>query len=232
MKNLSVTFRYLIGRLLGEGVICSSTIETCTELPIVAERTAEAVSYQYYRFAEDELPKFVDTFLDGICLSNPLTSPLYHSCWGSLRELAGASTLDVDYTSNGDVLTLKALWGRGEIKGGAGPHGFHSELAEGDRLEVGVLESQRGKSTGELSLGGYLTVVGEDDRPSESAAACSPTATNELRTNILLICITTSRITECMRCYFHDILSTAHRPPSQTTNEAISPGARSAKRYV
>lgn len=45
------------------------------------------------------------------------------------------------------------------------PH-VASKPQEGDQLEVGVLQAETAKEPEELSLGGFLTVVGESETPS------------------------------------------------------------------
>lgn len=164
----SVTFQYLVRHILGHGKICSSTIETCTELPIVAERSRKAFSYQYYHLSTDERSNFVNAFLGEMCNVNPVGSPFYDACWSSLIELANANSIDFDFGSESRHATLTARWGRPQgMRDDSQKRASLQELAEDDRLEVGVLESQQAKNAGELSLGGYLTVVGENDHPSK-----------------------------------------------------------------
>lgn len=87
-------------------------------------------------------------------------------------ELRHASYVDIDYDVTSLAITLTAFWSANEAQHGG--HGIqraarqYQKFGDEDRLEVGVLETQKSKNPEELSLGGYLTVVGEDKRPSIS----------------------------------------------------------------
>lgn len=52
------------------------------------------------------------------------------------------------------------------------------KLREQDRVEVGVLQGEKATEPEELALGGYLSVLGEDDEPSKSFTTIQPTTNN------------------------------------------------------
>jgi hypothetical protein len=73
--------------------------------------------------------------------------------------------LDIDYDSISHVLILNGFWSHAP-----NPSGWIERIqkdeAGTDKVEVGVLQHEPSTDPEELKLGGFLTVVGEDDKPS------------------------------------------------------------------
>lgn len=102
-----------------------------------------------------------------VCPPSSAESDWGQACDSLIRTLDDASHVDVDFDAGGQTLSFTAYWSAegdgvsreasGRLYRKAGPEG---------RLEVGVLQAEEAKDSGELSLGGYLTVIGEDERPS------------------------------------------------------------------
>lgn len=80
-------------------------------------------------------------------------------CEERVSRFLWASSVDIDYDTISHALTVTAFWS---------PHTQDFDLentGSNDRLEVGVLSVESSKEPEELSLGGFLTVVGDDTKP-------------------------------------------------------------------
>ena len=71
--------------------------------------------------------------------------------------------MDIDYDAISHALLIAAYWERGP-DGGAWNEKI--ENSGDERVEVGVLNEERADEKEEIKLGGWLTVVGDDDKPS------------------------------------------------------------------
>lgn len=114
--------------------------------------------------------------LDRVC--NPTSSEPAPSlqCGNLISRLEQAGHFDLDFDAEKSTLSLVALWAANDASHfRAQAARQHQAIAHDDRVEVGVLEAQQAKKQDELSLGGYLTVLGEDSRPS----SCSPYTNSE-----------------------------------------------------
>ena len=73
--------------------------------------------------------------------------------------------LDIDFDAISGALILNAFWSRAK-----GPDGWAETVGAkqkgGHRVEIGVLKNEKPEEEGELTVGGHLTVAGDDDRAS------------------------------------------------------------------
>ncbi|KAK3048896.1 protease B nonderepressible form [Extremus antarcticus] len=92
-----------------------------------------------------------------------------------VQELDHADYTDVDFDAISSTITLTAVWSPV-----ASAENFNStRRASGkirgsganQRIEVGVLHPEKAKEPEELSLGGFLTVIGDNDHPSRTLFA-------------------------------------------------------------
>jgi hypothetical protein len=74
--------------------------------------------------------------------------------------------VDLDFDTISQALTLSAFHHRSTNSDQWS--GKLSSSGKSARVEVGVLANEKPLEPEELSLGGFLTVVGEDDKPSTS----------------------------------------------------------------
>jgi hypothetical protein len=81
-------------------------------------------------------------------------------CLKRLAALLTASTVDVDFDTISHALSITAFWPPQSQS-----ISLHNQTPK-DRLEVGILSVESPKEPEELSLGGFLTVVGEDTKAS------------------------------------------------------------------
>jgi PIG-X / PBN1 len=128
-----------------------------TSLP--ARRFHHSTAYEYY-LPESQFNKF------------SLVDYIHAKCVGSdsfdckrVEGLRGADLIDLDFDTISHALTITAFW--------------HSQTWDLDilnkepknRVEVGILSNEKPVEVEELNLGGFLTVVGEDTKPSPTLFA-------------------------------------------------------------
>lgn len=125
--------------------------QSFTKLP--SERFSLSAATQYYQPLES-LNDLVEYIRHKLC---PASN---QECLTRLSTLLQASYVDIDFDTISHALTLTAYWA---------PQIWDLDLSNKmskDRLEVGILSVENPKEPEELSLGGFLTVVGEDTKPS------------------------------------------------------------------
>lgn len=145
-----------------------------------SERFASSATLQYYQLLPSlrSLRTYIEQVACPIYTGKPggqrhsdASAPA-RTCYEVAEALDDAQQLDIDYDAIGHALTMRIL--RGPPKHGGGWSGrIEVPLsARGDpaaSVEVGVLSPQEA-TTDEfpetMSLGGWLTVVGEDDKAS------------------------------------------------------------------
>lgn len=108
---------------------------------------------QYYQ-PLDNLHDLVEYGKHKLCTSSK------QECLQRVSSLLHASSVDIDYDTTSRALTLAAFW-PSQTQGLS-----LKNTTPNSRLEVGVLSVESPKEPDELSLGGFLTVVGEDTKPS------------------------------------------------------------------
>ena len=137
-------------KVLGEELDCLSPETSFTTLP--NERFSLSAATQYYQPLEN-LNDLVEYTKHKLCRgSDP-------ECVKRVATLLQATSVDIDFDTISRALTITAYWP---------PHSQSFKIpriAPNDRLEVGVLSVDTPKEPEELSLGGFLTVVGEDTKP-------------------------------------------------------------------
>lgn len=130
-----------------------------TTPPILSERFASTSSYQFYSILPS-LSELVTYIQQKLCQSDA-------ECQNRATSILSADYLDIDYDSISHALTVSAYWSkspRGD--------GWTTEIKKGElgmeKIEVGLLSSEPATEPEELSVGGLLAVIGEDDHPSMS----------------------------------------------------------------
>lgn len=113
---------------------------------------------------------------DGICAKLDEDSSLRALC-SILAETDGAVHVDYDYDVISHAVTITILWPPVKRPGSSRSRIAANKLEPEDRLEVGILASEKADEPEELSMGGYLTVIGDDNHPSE----CRPARPHQLR---------------------------------------------------
>ena len=134
-----------------------STQETFTGIPKISERFTTSTAFQYHQL----LPKSADLVT---YIQQKVCARSGEACFAKIESLNSADYLDVDFDTISQTLTLSAF--RHE----APSPGLWNERISNDgtmaRIEVGILANEKPTEPEELSLGGFLTIIGEDDKPS------------------------------------------------------------------
>ena len=94
-------------------------------------------------------------------------SPSDDYCRDQVGALTLADYIDIDYDTISQALVVNAFR-HGEQHSGA----WNEKIENSEkiaRIEVGVLAKEASTEPEELSFGGFLTVLGEDEKPSTSA---------------------------------------------------------------
>ncbi|KAI9818537.1 MAG: protease B nonderepressible form [Pycnora praestabilis] len=144
-------------KLFGQNLNCQIPEKSFTHSPILSDRFSHASAFQFYQLLPT-LKDLVTYIQQNVCSS---TDPACHARASSLNVV---SYLDIDFDTISQGLVFNAFW---ESPSQSGHWNEDIDNVSGkDKVEVGVLANERPTEPEELSLGGFLTVVGEDDNPS------------------------------------------------------------------
>ncbi|ESZ93721.1 hypothetical protein SBOR_5906 [Sclerotinia borealis F-4128] len=144
-------------KIFGE-IDCVSPDDSFTKLSV--ERFASNAATQYYQPLED-LTNLVEYIQQKICNDSD------KECLLRANTLLHASSVDIDFDAISHAMNTVAYWE---------PQTWDLEvtnLASKDRVEVGILSVETPLQPEELSLAGFLTVVGEDTKTSPTLFAFS-----------------------------------------------------------
>lgn len=170
----------LIYQLFGPELKCHSTTESFTRPSQLSETFSSSASYQYFHVLPS-LEHF-NKYLQANACRTDLKTRI--ACENEAEFATYASSVDIDFDAISHTVDLSATWSADKDALSQRPGSGITDRAvvkyrENHRVEVGVLQNEPVKEVEELSLGGYLAVLGEHEKPS---------------TSILLRCST------CVRC--------------------------------
>lgn len=126
------------------------------KIPVISERFSSATSLQYYHQLPS-LDRFVSYIRKHACHDQD------SSCHNEISTVHSAKYIDIDFDAISQILSMNVYW-----DGSFRPHGWTEVLQKSrrqDKIEVGVLEAEKAIEPEHLALSGFLTVVGEDDKP-------------------------------------------------------------------
>ncbi|TAQ85885.1 hypothetical protein B7494_g5797 [Chlorociboria aeruginascens] len=149
-SNTTVLVCPTLKKLFGE-IDCRSSNESFTNLP--SERFSLSAASQYYQ-PLSSLADLVEYLKHKVCKNSQT------DCLARVSSLLQASSIDIDFDTISHALTLTAFW---EFQT------WDLDLTNttpNERLEVGILAPENAIETEELALGGFLTIVGDDTKPS------------------------------------------------------------------
>ncbi|KAK5167330.1 protease B nonderepressible form [Saxophila tyrrhenica] len=156
----------LINQLLdGPPSRCHSVTESWTRPSVLSERFAASSSYQYYHYWPLRR-QLGEVFLTKACAGE---GPGLAECDRVLDELGQADYIDVDFDVISHAVTLTALWS--SLDASKSPLLAQRvsrpirKTRTNDRVEVGVLHPEEATEPEKLSLGGFLTVIGDNNHP-------------------------------------------------------------------
>ncbi len=128
-------------------------------MPNIADRVTISPSYQYYQLLPD-LKDFGTYIREKICPA------LGDECSAIVTSVESADYVDIDYDTVSHSLTVRIY------RSGAPLHPAWTEKISlrdnTSSVEVGILASEKSTQPEPemLALGGFLTVLGEDTKPS------------------------------------------------------------------
>ena len=84
-------------------------------------------------------------------------------CFDRVESLRNVSYLDIDYDAISQAIVFNVHWRQSPV-----PQTIRINAhSPNEKVEVGVLSSEQPIEPEELSLGGFLTVLGEDSKPGK-----------------------------------------------------------------
>ena len=131
--------------------------ETFTAIPVLSERFASSSAFQYHQLLPS-LANFFTYVTRKICASQ--ASP----CLTRAAAIPFADFVDIDFDSISQALVMKAFRHR---PADVATWNEHIQSIGGHRVEVGVLANEKATEPESVSMGGFLTVLGEDEIPCE-----------------------------------------------------------------
>ncbi|KAK4934021.1 hypothetical protein LTR28_010982, partial [Elasticomyces elasticus] len=151
----------LLKEVFSNDLKCSSLKDSFSTPPILSDQFSMSAAYQYYHL----LPSLGDlvSYIQQKCCS-----PDDPRCHLRATSLLSAASLDIDFDAISHAVTLTAFWDH--IGYGALGSETVSRLGPTDSVEVGVLSNEKPTEPEELTLSGFLTVLGEDTKPSQAHA--------------------------------------------------------------
>ncbi|KAK7520933.1 PIG-X [Phyllosticta citriasiana] len=145
----------LLQEAFGDDLKCTTPSETFITPPILAERFSMSASSQYHSLLPS-LENLVTYIQQKLCSSDA-------SCETKAASLLSADYVDIDFDAISHALVLNAFWSQGPEEGGHWNEKISRDQA--GSMEVGILNNEVPIESEELSLSGFLTVLGEDAKP-------------------------------------------------------------------
>ncbi|OXV09812.1 hypothetical protein Egran_02425 [Elaphomyces granulatus] len=145
----------LLIKVFSDDLKCLAPEISFTIIPVLSQRFASNSSLQFYSLLPS-LNGLVTYIQQKICRAN--TACLEHAA-----SILSADSVDIDYDSISHSLIISGYFSKSP-----GNRGWTEKIRQRefgwDKVEVGLLELERATNPEELSMGGLLTVVGEDDK--------------------------------------------------------------------
>ena len=160
----------LLRKVFSDQLRCQSPNSTFTRPPVLSERFASTSSLQYYSLLPS-INRLVAYLQRSVCSRSDAL------CTHDAALLNLADSLDFDYDSISHTLTLTAFWSKppsvlyDPIGDSTTQNSWTLDVHRAsklDRVEVGVLSPSQATDAHDLKLSGFLTVVGEDEKPKST----------------------------------------------------------------
>lgn len=147
----------LLRDAFGEDIACDSTSESFTQPPILAERFSMSASSEFYANAPSVLP-LISYIQAKLCPSSSAT------CKEAAASLSSATYIDVDYDSISHAVIFNAFWAQSP-DAASWTETISLPGAE-ETIEIGILSTEPNPDPDIIGFSGFLTVLGQDDKPS------------------------------------------------------------------
>lgn len=145
----------LVQKLFGDNIKCVSQKESFSQAPNAISSTSQTTQFHHNLSSID---RFVAFLRSSVCDLTDI------QCADSISHVSLADSIAIDYDSAADTITLSTFWSQP-----------HSETAwtedigiigSSEKVEVGILSNEKSIDPEDLTLGGYLAVVGQDSKLS------------------------------------------------------------------
>ncbi|KAJ4353148.1 protease B nonderepressible form [Ascochyta clinopodiicola] len=147
-----------IRSIFGQHLKCSSYNETAIKMPVLSERFSMSTASQYYSpFSFDELNKSL--LSDSACPNDK------ELCRYLKEYLPSASYIDLDYDAISQAWVFTAFWPKAPSDAGW-TDTIVKRQGEQSTVEIGVLAHEPNTDPEDIQFGGFLAVLGQDDKPS------------------------------------------------------------------
>jgi hypothetical protein len=149
----------LLKKVFGEDLDCVSPEKSFTSTSVISERFASSSSHSYYQRLA--FPRHLLAYL-----THKICKQHGEPCTTRVAGLESADYLDIDYDTISQALVIRSFH---QLRPGRSPLNEVLRPIGDTRLEVGILSSEKATESEPetLKMGGFLTVIGDDDKPSE-----------------------------------------------------------------
>ncbi|KAK2770196.1 protease B nonderepressible form [Emmonsiellopsis sp. PD_33] len=144
----------LLRKVFDDGLKCVVPEKSFITPPILSTRFASTSSLQFHQLLPS-LAELVTYIQQKLCPQSD------SACQSHAATLLSADSLDIDYDSISHALTIAGYWSRPSADA---EEGWKETIEKDERVEVGVLAMEKATEAEELSVGGFLVVVGEDKK--------------------------------------------------------------------
>lgn len=150
---------------------CVSVEESFSRPNVLSERFAGMASWQYFASGSDATgERMADSVLGKLCPARGGDAVAEDGCRVQFGRAQEAMYVDLDFDAIGQAVTITGAWSPfssrerpgGEVETA---NKVVRKARESDRVEVGALQVEESEDAEELALGGFLTVLGEDEKP-------------------------------------------------------------------
>ncbi|KAJ5752070.1 hypothetical protein N7520_008987 [Penicillium odoratum] len=136
------------------GVDCTNPEDNFIAPPLRATESGAAASLQYHTQLPS-LKSLVTFFQNNVCAGGA-------ECITRANSLLTADVVDLDFDASSNTLTMSGIWT--SAPEGGWVEEVHKSASSSDKVEFGLLGTEKGISADEIKVGGLLAVVGEDKK--------------------------------------------------------------------
>jgi hypothetical protein len=128
-------------------------------MPVLSERFSMSATSQYYGYL-GEINQMLDFFKRRFCKEYG-----GRHCFNVARAFASSSYVDMDYDTISRSVILTAGWPQAEESNKGWTETIRLPSQEAT-VEIGVLSLEGNADPEDVQFGGFLTVLGQDEKPS------------------------------------------------------------------
>ncbi|KZF19180.1 PIG-X-domain-containing protein [Xylona heveae TC161] len=157
-SNLTEELCPALKRAFSSDLKCDSVENAFSNIPVLSDRFSSSPAKQYYHVLPS-LDHFITYFQASLCPASD------SACNEQAASLSSADYFDIDVDAISNTVILSAYWAHGPDTDGTWNTRIQTTHAD-DRVEVGILSNELPTEEEELSLSGFLIVIGQDSKPS------------------------------------------------------------------